>query len=78
MSKQLFLWRAWNDGRERICDCGIANADTHDEAVAIARMCLGGPHRYSVTMFEVEIAGAGSLTRLRFNADGSSRGGEHV
>lgn len=66
-----FLWRAWNAGRERICDCGIAKADTHAAAVQIARMCLGGPHMFAVSVFEVEPVGeSGSTGRRRFDVRG--------
>ncbi len=50
----LYLWRAWSANRERICDSGIAQADSEDKARDIARMCLGGPHREDVVEFQVE------------------------
>ena len=54
MKETLWLWRAMNADRSRICDCGVVRATNAARADAIARMCLGGPHRADVEFIEVE------------------------
>jgi hypothetical protein len=53
--KGLYLWRAWTRDRERIADCGTANATSEEDAKAIGWMCLGGPHARSVVEMQVEL-----------------------
>lgn len=50
----LYIWRAWSLGRARICDSGVAQADSAERAEEIARMCLGGPHAFEVVEIQVE------------------------
>jgi formylmethanofuran dehydrogenase subunit E len=50
---KLWHWIAWNKGRERICDCGIARADSEAVARGIAAQCLGGPYMLEVETFDV-------------------------
>ncbi len=50
---EIWLWRAWNKDRERICDCGIVRAATEETARGIAWRCIGGPHMTSITSIEV-------------------------
>jgi hypothetical protein len=50
----IWQWIAWNKGRERICDCGIVNADNEDAARGIAAQCLGGPYMGSVAEIVVK------------------------
>lgn len=54
MKETLWIWRAWSAGRKRICDCGVARAKSTQDAEAIARMCIGGPHRDEVAEVELE------------------------
>lgn len=53
--KRIYLWRAWTANRERIADCGTANAHSPEDARAIAWMCLGGPHARGVTEIQVQL-----------------------
>lgn len=49
-----WLWRAWDAGKTRICDCGIVYAETADKAETYARMCVGGPWISQIASVVVE------------------------
>ena len=55
-SVEIYHWRAWNAGRERICDCGVAIAASIVDALGVAIMCLGGPFKHEVLSFQIENA----------------------
>ena len=69
-ARKLYLWRAWSKDRERICDCGIANATDEDDAKQIASMCVGGPHWDQVWEIQVEpVRGDAPTISLRLTDD---------
>jgi hypothetical protein len=51
---RFWLWRAWTEGRTRICDCGIARAATASGAEQIAWMTLGGPYAHRAVEMQIE------------------------
>jgi hypothetical protein len=55
--KRLWTWVAWTNGRDRICDAGIAWADDKQGAEAVGWMSLGGPWARSVERIEVVLVG---------------------
>lgn len=57
MSKRIWLWWAWTEGRTRICDCGTVRAETRDEAERVAWMALGGPHAHRAVEMEIREIG---------------------
>ena len=54
MVTAVWIWRAWAKDRSRICDCGVAYANTAAEATAIAWRTLGGPWRGAVEEMQIE------------------------
>lgn len=50
----LWQWIAWNKDRERICDCGVARAESETVARGVAWQCIGGPHMESITEIQVK------------------------
>lgn len=52
--KKIWLWRAWTADRERICDCGYVFAHDEQEAVRIAWVCSGGPHKLLIDHIQTE------------------------
>lgn len=55
----IYMWRAWNEDRSRICDAGIAFASAEHEARVTATLCIGGPHAHEVKHIDVELEGYG-------------------
>jgi hypothetical protein len=61
----IWRWIAWNKGRERICDCGIARGKTEDIARVIAWQCIGGPHMAEIVEIEVKAVADERIAELR-------------
>jgi len=55
----IWIWRAFDEDRSRICDSGSAIADSAATAEGIAWQCLGGPHKHEVVEIEVDLVAHG-------------------
>lgn len=50
----VWMWRAWNRDRSRICDCGTAFAADSQTAGGIALAAAGGPHRQEIESIDLD------------------------